>query len=69
MISVTQLKNEIQDLSRRLYYCSDTGEGRKIRKVIEKAIRQKEQELEQLFIKEGCLDYQYQTGEVIRHGN
>jgi hypothetical protein len=37
-----KLETEIRDLSSRLYYCSNSGEGRKMRKWIEKRIRQLE---------------------------
>jgi hypothetical protein len=43
--TTAQLKAEIKDLGERLYYCSNSGEGRKMRREIEKAIRQKEQEI------------------------
>lgn len=36
---VSSLKAEIRDLSSRLYYCSNSGEGRKMRKWIEQRIR------------------------------
>jgi len=35
---------EIKDLSARLYYCSNSGEGRKMRKWIEQRIRELERE-------------------------
>jgi len=64
--TIAQLSAEIRDFSERLYYCSNTGEGRKMRKEIEKAIRQKEFQLQQIFIQEGCLDYQFQAGQAIQ---
>jgi len=66
MTTIAQLKTDIKDLSDRLYYCSNTGEGRKMRREIKKAIHQKEQQLEQIFVEEGCLDYQHQAGRVVR---
>lgn len=44
--TIQQLKAEIKDLSGRLYYCSNTGEGRKVRKEIETTIRVRQQELD-----------------------
>jgi hypothetical protein len=35
-----KLAKEREDLGSRLYYCSTNGEGRKIRKEIEKRIRE-----------------------------
>ncbi len=32
-------REEIRDLGGRLYYCSSSGEGRKMRKMIEKRIK------------------------------
>jgi transcription elongation GreA/GreB family factor len=37
---------EIQDLGSRLYYCSDSGEGRKMRRWIERRIRELERQIE-----------------------
>lgn len=34
-----ELKTLARDYGSRLYYCSDTGEGRKIRKEIERTIK------------------------------
>ncbi len=38
-------REEIRDLGSRLYYCSDSGEGRKMRKWIEARIKALEREL------------------------
>ena len=35
-----KLAQERRDLGERLYYCSNSGEGRKIRKELEKRIKQ-----------------------------
>jgi len=39
-------REEVADLSNRLYYCSDTGEGRKMRRELEQRIRKLEREIE-----------------------
>jgi len=39
-------REEIRDLGNRLYYCSNSGEGRKMRKYIEKRIKILERLLE-----------------------
>jgi hypothetical protein len=40
-----KIANEIRDLGGRLYYCSSSGEGRKMRRWIERRIRELEKEL------------------------
>ena len=45
---VAQLKVDITDLSNRLYYCSNNGEGRKMRKWLKNAIRIKERQIRAL---------------------
>jgi hypothetical protein len=35
-----ELANERKDLGGRLYYCSNSGEGKKIRKELEKRIKE-----------------------------
>jgi hypothetical protein len=44
-MSVGELKKNISDLSGRLHYCSDTAEGRKVRKELESRITEMETEL------------------------
>jgi len=46
--TIAQLEAEIKDLSSRLYYCSNTGEGRKMRRWIESAIRAKEKQIDKI---------------------
>jgi len=41
-----ELKKNISDLSSRLHYCSDTGEGHKVRKELESRIQEMEKELQ-----------------------
>lgn len=41
----TKLAVEARDLSSRLYYCSNSGEGRKVRSELEKRIRAIERKL------------------------
>jgi len=38
-------QNEVMDLSARLYYCSDSKEGNKMRKWVEKRIEKLEKEI------------------------
>ena len=44
-VDAARIRNEIRDLGGRLYYCSDSGEGRKMRKWIEARIRNLERVL------------------------
>jgi hypothetical protein len=39
---------EIRDLGSRLYYCSNSGEGRKMRRWIERRIRELERKLDEI---------------------
>ncbi len=41
-----ELRLEQIDLGRRLYYCSDSGEGRKVRGEIEKRLKEIDHEIE-----------------------
>jgi hypothetical protein len=43
-----KLSRELEDLGSRLYYCSNSGEGRKVRRELEKSIRAIERELRML---------------------
>lgn len=43
--SESELRSEARDLSGRLYYCSDSGEGRRMRRWLEAEIRVRENEL------------------------
>lgn len=42
----SEFKERISDLGSRLYYCSNSGEGRKMRRWIEKEIKRLEAEIE-----------------------
>jgi hypothetical protein len=44
-VDVARIKSEIKDLGSRLYYCSESGEGRKMRRWIEARIRSLERVL------------------------
>jgi hypothetical protein len=60
-----EIAKEIEDLGGRLYYCSDTGEGRKMRREIENKIRQLERERERRkgqFIEEKAKEIVYPEG-------
>jgi len=43
-----ELANDIADLGSRLFYCSDSVEGRKVRKEIERCIRELKKRLREL---------------------
>ena len=45
---ITALTAENSDLSSRLYYCSNSGEGRAIRKVLENKIKSNEKSIAKL---------------------